>query len=60
CPITLHDQEGAKEFLNVPPQLKICICIAFGYGSFGKSRGKVIRKPLDEILHYEIYGGKGK
>ncbi len=60
CPITLHRQEEAKKFLNVPPELNICVCIAFGYSAGEKPRGKVIRKPLNEILHYERYGEKIK
>jgi nitroreductase len=56
CPITLHDEEGAKSFLNIPKSMRIAICIAFGYSAEGKPRGKVLRKEWREILHIEQYG----
>ncbi|MEM1937667.1 MAG: nitroreductase family protein [Candidatus Caldarchaeum sp.] len=58
CPITLHNEEGAKKFLNVPPELNIVVCIAFGYSVEGRRRGKVARKRLEEILHLEKYGNR--
>jgi len=58
CPITLHNEEGAKRFLNVPPELSIVVCIAFGYSAEGRRRGKVARKRLEEILHLEKYGNR--
>ncbi|MCS6769324.1 MAG: nitroreductase family protein [Candidatus Caldarchaeum sp.] len=59
CPITLQDEEGAKKFLNVPQDLKTVVCIAFGYSAEEKRKGKVARKQLDEILHFEKYGNVG-
>jgi len=56
CPITLHNHEGAKRFLNIPDELNIVVCIAFGYPAQTKKRGRVMRRPLDEFLHYERYG----
>lgn len=56
CPITLHDEAGAKSFLKIPDKLRLAVCIAFGYSAEGKPRGKVARKDLREILHLEEYG----
>jgi nitroreductase len=58
CPITLHDEEGAKAFLKIPKELRIAVCIAFGYSAEGRPRGRVVRKTLEEILHLEEYGGR--
>ncbi|MEM4239530.1 MAG: nitroreductase family protein, partial [Nitrososphaerota archaeon] len=55
-PVTLHRMEEAKRFLNVPPELSIVVCVAFGYSAEGGRRGRVARKPLQEILHIEKYG----
>ncbi|MDW8083963.1 MAG: nitroreductase [Candidatus Caldarchaeum sp.] len=56
CPITLHEEEEAKQFLGLPPELRIAVCIAFGYPKPVKRKGRVIRKPLEQILHVEKYG----
>lgn len=58
CPITLHRHEEAKKFLNIPDDLKIVICIAFGYPAHTRKKGPVIRKQLLEMLHMEKYGQK--
>ncbi|MEM4495263.1 MAG: nitroreductase [Candidatus Caldarchaeum sp.] len=60
CPITLHNEEGAKTHLNIPEDQRIAICIAFGYPKPSKPLGKVIRKPIQEILHIEKYGNQPK
>ncbi|HIQ29948.1 MAG TPA: nitroreductase [Candidatus Caldiarchaeum subterraneum] len=53
CPVTLHDEEGARSFLEVPEDRRIQVCIAFGYPRGVERRGKVRRKPLEEVLHRE-------
>ena len=58
CPITLHRHEEAKKFLNIPDELKIVICLAFGYPAQIRRKGTVIRKQLLEMLHTEKYGQK--
>ncbi|MCS6784911.1 MAG: nitroreductase family protein, partial [Candidatus Caldarchaeum sp.] len=55
CPITLHDEERAKKHLNLPDNMRIAICIAFGYPVPVKRKGKVIRKPINQILYNEKY-----
>lgn len=57
CPITLHNDEQARKFLNLPEDMKIVVCIAFGYPQPIKRKGRVIRKTLDQILHLEKYRG---
>lgn len=56
CPITLHHEEGVKRFLNIPHELRPVVCLAFGYSAESKPRGRVVRKPLHQILHLERYG----
>jgi len=51
CPVTLHDEAGAKGFLGVPEDRRIQVCIAFGYPAETRRKGRVKRKPLEEILH---------
>jgi nitroreductase len=58
CPITLHDEEGAKAFLKIPKEFRIAVCIAFGYSAEGRPKGRVVRKTLEDILHLEEYGGR--
>ena len=53
CPITLHMEEGARRFLGVPDNRRIQACIAFGYPGQVRRRGRVIGKPLEQIVHYE-------
>ncbi|MEM4311115.1 MAG: nitroreductase family protein [Nitrososphaerales archaeon] len=53
CPITLHDEEKAKKYLGVPEEKRIQVCLDFGYPLAIKRKGKVIRKPLEQILHSE-------
>lgn len=60
CPITLHSEEKAKNHLNIPGDQRIAICIAFGHPKPPKPLGKIIRKPLHEILHLEKYGNQPK
>jgi len=56
CPITLHDEDGARDFLKIPRERRISVCIAFGYGAEARRGGRVVRKPLEKILHLEEYG----
>ena len=53
CPVTLHDEEGARKYLEIPQDRRIQVCIAFGYPRETRRRGRVRRKPLEEILHRE-------
>jgi len=53
CPVTLHREEEAKEFLGIPKDKRIQICLAFGYPLYKRRKGKVKRKNLEEILHLE-------
>lgn len=67
CPVSLHDEEKARQHLGVPQDYEIQIAIAFGYPSpEGEGpiqrfiRTKVLRvhgrKPLRELVFYERWG----
>jgi len=51
----LHALEGIREVLALPPGIRIAVTIPVGYpvGSFGPLR----RKPVDEVLHWDHFGG---
>ncbi|MFZ0544401.1 MAG: nitroreductase family protein [Candidatus Promineifilaceae bacterium] len=56
CLTTSYDREGAREFLQAPPEWHIRIAIGFGY----PLPGELIRPPrqgkrntFDEIVHWE-------
>lgn len=51
CPVSLHDADGARKHLNLPAGLQVQVAVAFGYPASTKRKGKVMRKPLEEILH---------
>jgi len=53
CPISLHNQEGARRFLGVPEGYVVQVCIAFGFAAPRAPRGKLLRRPLEELLHFE-------
>jgi len=53
CPTTLHSEEEAKQYLGIPKDRKIQVCIAFGYPREIRRKGRVIRKPMEQILHRE-------
>lgn len=53
CPTTLHNEKEAKNYLGIPEDRRIQVCIAFGYPKEAVKRGKVRRKALEEILHRE-------
>lgn len=53
CPVTLHDEQGARQYLGVPAERRIQVCVAFGYPVPLKRKGKVRRRLLDETLHLE-------
>ena len=56
CPITLHNETGARKHLGIPEILEIQVALAFGYPIPLKTNQKVKRKHLDEVLHMESWG----
>jgi nitroreductase len=53
CPITLHKGEEARRFLGVPEDRVIQVCLAFGYPRPVVRRGRVRRRPLEDVVHLE-------
>ncbi|MFQ5761732.1 MAG: nitroreductase family protein [Candidatus Bathyarchaeia archaeon] len=53
CPLTFHDEEGAKKFLGVPEEKRVQVGIAFGYPAEQKRRGKIKRRAFEQIVRYE-------
>ena len=58
CPITLHNQEKAVDVLEIPEGRRCRYAIAMGYPSPSSRPAKAGgRKPLEEIIHRNSYGG---
>jgi nitroreductase len=55
CWITNFYEDGVKETLGVPQRMKLVSVIPFGYPIESKTSRKKIRKPLEEIVHYEKF-----
>lgn len=66
CPTVMHNEAQAKEFLGLPPSMKLAIVLAFGYpakrrkGLAERAVARVLlgkgRKPLEEIVSWERFG----
>jgi len=56
CWVTNFYDDGIKELLSVPPRMKLVTVMPFGYPVEPKAKRKKIRKPMNEILHYEKLG----
>jgi nitroreductase len=67
CPAVMHNESQAKEFLGLPPSMKLAIVLSFGFPA-GRRKGlaeravtRVLlgkgRKPLEEIVSWERFGG---
>jgi nitroreductase len=66
CPTVMHDETKAKEFLGLPPSMKLAVVLAFGLPA--KARRSTAerlvyrvllhagRKPLEQIVSWERYG----
>lgn len=58
CPITLHNNEKAVEVLAIPEGRRCRYAIALGYPAPASRPAKAGgRKPLEEIIHHNSYGG---
>ena len=55
CWVTNFYDDGVKELLGVPQRMKLVTVMPFGYPSEPKTSRKKIRKPLEEIVHYEKF-----
>ena len=56
CWVTNFYEDGVKELLNAPQRMKLVTVMPFGYPVEPKTSRKKIRKPMNEILHYEKFG----
>jgi nitroreductase len=55
CWVTNFYEDGVKDLLGVPQRMKLVTVMPFGYPVELKTKRKKIRKPLDEIVHYERF-----
>ena len=51
CPVSMHDQECARQVLGMPEGHRVPIVIAFGYPPATPRAPGVSRTPLDELVH---------
>lgn len=57
CPVTLHNNEKARDVLAIPEDRRCRYAIALGYpGPASRPAKAGGRKPLDEIIHHNSYG----
>jgi len=56
CWVTNFYDDGVKDLLGVPQRMKLVTVMPFGYPTEPKTTRKKIRKPLNEIVHYEKFG----
>lgn len=55
CWITNFYEDGVKDILGAPQRMKLVSVIPFGYPTEPKTNRKKIRKPLEELVHYESF-----
>ncbi len=58
CWIGAIDRDKVKEMLGIPRKLHILTILPFGYPEEFTVKRKKIRKPAEEIFHWEKYGHK--
>jgi nitroreductase len=56
CWVTNFYDDGVKDLLGAPQRMKLVTVMPFGYPIEPKSKGKKIRKPLNEIADSERFG----
>ena len=56
CWVTNFYEDGVKELLGVPQRMKLVTVLPFGYPTEPRTTRRKIRRPIDEILHYEKFG----
>jgi len=56
CWVTNFYEDGVKDLLGAPQRMKLVTVMPFGYPVEPKAKRKKIRKPLNEIVHYEKFG----
>ena len=58
CWVTNFYEDGVKDLLSAPQRMKLITVMPFGYPTEPKTNRKKVRKPLEEIVHYEKFGSK--
>jgi nitroreductase len=58
CWVTNFYDDGVKELLGAPQRMKLITVVPFGYPAEPKTSRKKMRKPLEEIVHFERFGEK--
>ncbi len=58
CWITNFDETQVKRILSAPEHLRLITVVPFGYPKEKRTSRKKIRKPLEEIAHFERFGQK--
>ncbi len=58
CWIANFDEAGVKKLLNLPEESVFITAMPFGYPDPATLRRGKRRKPLEEIAHWERFGGK--
>ncbi len=53
CWVTNFYEDGVKDLLGAPQRMKLITVMPFGYPTEPKTKRKKVRKPLEEIVHYE-------
>ena len=56
CWVTNFYDDGVKDLLGVPQRIKLITVLPFGYPTEPRTTRRKIRKPIDEIVHYERFG----
>ena len=62
CLASIYEPEKAREILGFPPDWYLRIAISFGYPAdeekLSAAPKKGGRRPLEELVHWERWGGK--
>jgi nitroreductase len=60
-PASIYEHENAREILGIPPEWHLRIALSFGYPRDGEKLSaapkKGGRRPLEELVHWERWGG---
>lgn len=58
CWVANFYEDGVKDVLGAPQRMKLITVMPFGYPTQPKTKRKKIRKPIEEIVHYEKFESK--